>query len=169
MSHASRRGGFQGSPPLRLGKPSPGCPAMRRQFARASLGIAFASFFDSLQIFVDFWIVQKSYIKQRIRGLPKTTQISTIPPNDAQCVNFHRFFMTFGRPFFIEFRDPAKPLKNATSIMRKPLFYLFMPLVLASKIYQILMFFLETFLVIVFSDVVLILYEITPFWHPFEI
>ena len=35
--------------------------------------------------------------------------------------------------------------------MRKPLFYLLVPLVLASKICQILMCFLETFLVIVFS------------------
>ena len=99
-------------PPLRPGKPSPGWPAMLRQCARASLGIAFASFFDFLQIFLDFWIVQKSYKKQRIRGLPKTTQISIIPPNDAQCVNFHGLFMTCGRAFFIEFRDPAKPLKT---------------------------------------------------------
>ena len=53
--------------------------------------------------------------------------------------------------------------------MRKPLFYLFVPLGLASKIYQMLVFFLETFLVIVFSYFVLILYEIAPFLDPFEI
>jgi hypothetical protein len=53
--------------------------------------------------------------------------------------------------------------------MRKPLFYLLVPLVLASKISQILKFFLETFLGIVFTYFVLILYEIAPFWDPFEI
>ena len=50
--------------------------------------------------------------------------------------------------------------------MRKHLFYLFVHLVLASKIYQLFMFCLETFLVIVFSYFVLFLYEIAPFWDP---
>ena len=44
--------------------------------------------------------------------LQKPPQISIIHPKGAQCVNSHGIFMTFGRPFFIEFRDPAKPLKT---------------------------------------------------------
>jgi hypothetical protein len=74
-------GRYQGGvPPLRPGKPSPGCPAVLRQCTRASLGIVFASFLDFLHISVNFWIDWKNHKKHRIRGPPKTTQNLNNPP-----------------------------------------------------------------------------------------
>ena len=50
-----------GLSPLRPGEPSPGRASIPQQCTRASLGIAFASFWVLLQIFLYFWIDRKSY------------------------------------------------------------------------------------------------------------
>jgi hypothetical protein len=78
--------------------------------------------------------------------LPERSKILKIQcPGDFGSY-FGRFLDPFWRPFFVDFPDRLNLVIFATSIRRKPLFYHFRRLILASEIDQEIMFFHSRFL-----------------------